>query len=80
MFILVNENSGEAVCSLSKKEIKFLEENMECEIEEDQEFPLREDDISHLILCDAPENLIHKLKTVLGDEDRVSVFWSRTSS
>ncbi len=78
MFILVNEDSGEAVCSLSKKEIKFLEENMECEVEEDQEFYLREEDISHLILSDAPEALIQKLKNVLGDEDRVSVFWSRT--
>jgi hypothetical protein len=77
MFILVNEGSGEAVCSLTKKEIKFLEDNMECDVEEDQGFDLDEDDLSHLILCDVTEGLAEKLRSALGDEHKISVYWSR---
>jgi hypothetical protein len=74
---LYSEDRGEVVCALSKKEVFFLRENMEVEIEEDQEFLLTDEDISHLILCDAKEDLIEKLKEGLGDELKGFFYYTR---
>lgn len=77
MFDLHNEKSGEVICPLSKKEVRFLEENLETDVGEGDPFVLTEDGLFHLILCDATEALAEKLRGALADEDSVLVSWSR---
>lgn len=77
IYELFNEETGTPACQLTKKEIAFLEDNLEEGVEEDEEFVLTDEDISHLILCDAEEGLVEKLKKSLGDEFRGVFYYSR---
>lgn len=77
MYELFSEETGQVTCLLTKKEVSFLEENLEGEVEEDQEFALTDDDIYHLILCDAKEGLIVKLRGSLGDDIRGFFYYSQ---
>lgn len=78
MYELYSEATGEISCLLTKKEISFLEENLDAVVEEDQEFSLSDDDIAHLILCDAKEDLIEKLKKSLGDDFQATFYYSES--
>ena len=78
MYELYSEETGEVSCLLTKKEISFLEENLDAVVEEDQEFSLSDDDIAHLILCDAKEELIEKLKKSLGDDFQATFYYSQS--
>lgn len=77
IYELFSEETGQVTCRLTKKEVSFLEENLEGEVEEDQEFALTDDDIYHLILCDAKEDLVVKLRASLEDDLRGVFYYSR---
>lgn len=77
VYKLFSGDSGEATCRLSKKEISFLEENLEEVVEEDQDFTLTEDDIACLILCNAGDDLVEKLRKSLGDDYRSIFYYSQ---
>lgn len=75
--VLIDESNGMTVCPLSRKEISFLDENLEHGFPEGQESVITEDDIAQLIVCGAGDKLVDKLKLALGDEVELLVSWSR---
>lgn len=77
MINLYNADTGELIGTLSEQELKFLNDNLEEESAEDQDYYIGAPTVDYLQDNGAGKNLLALLRQAMGENQEVTIRWSR---
>ncbi len=78
MINLYNADTGELVGTLTDVELRFLNDNLEEESAEDQDYYISAATVDYLQDNGASANLLSLLRRAMGENQDVTIRWSRS--
>ncbi len=77
MYQLSNAETGDLICTLSKRDLRFLTKHLEGDFNEDEEYRLTSAEFEQLEMYEISDGLAEALRRSIDEADVITVFWSR---
>jgi len=77
MIHLLNKKTGAIIAEITEKQLQFLEDQLEEESLEDQDYAITSMTLDYFVELNADPLLVDLLRAALGDKDELVILWKR---